>query len=326
MENIQEKTIQEAHFGFPPKPIFVEDKKNWLRKSLINLAIYAFIFVVILNIELIYGAAIIIVLLVHETGHFLAMKAFKYYNPKLFTLPLLGTFNQSYKDNSITQSKMSIIILAGPIPGIIIGLLLLVCNSYYPNERLEMLGNIFVGLNFFNLLPFMPLDGGLLLENLFINHNYIIKLVFTILSIVLLLLFAIWFRYLFFLIIPISMVLELIIEFKNQRIRDYLNQEHINCVTTYGDLPDKNYWLIRDCILLSFNKRYSMVKAGDHQYTIIEGTLMKHVMSIIKSPITSDLKIIGKIVMLLVLLGFLILPVAYYIPKVLEVVSSSSIH
>ena len=326
MENRQEETTQEASFGFPSKPIFLEDKKSWLRKSMINLAIYAFIFVVVLNIELIYGAAILIVLLIHETGHFLAMKAFKYYNPQLFTLPLLGSFNQSYNDNSITQSKMSIIILAGPIPGIIIGLLLLVCHSYYPNERLEMLGNIFVGLNFFNLLPFMPLDGGLLLENLFINHNYIIKLVFTILSIVLLLLFAIWFRYLFFLIIPISMVLELIIEFKNQRIRDYLNQEQINYIATYKELPDKNYWLIRDCILLSFNKRYSMVKAGEHQYTIIEGTLMKHVMSIIKAPITKDLKIIGKIMMLLILLAFLIIPITYYIPKALEAISSATIH
>ena len=31
-------------------------------------------------------------------------------------------------------------------------------NYYYPNDRLEMLGNIFIGLNFFNLLPFMPFE------------------------------------------------------------------------------------------------------------------------------------------------------------------------
>jgi len=48
------------------------------------------------------------------------MKAFNYSNVKLFVVPLLGAY-VSGKKATISQRQMSIIILAGPIPGLIIG-------------------------------------------------------------------------------------------------------------------------------------------------------------------------------------------------------------
>jgi hypothetical protein len=84
VENIEEDYINSNQAGILPKPVFVQDKKNWMRKSLISIAIYAFIFMVILKVEPIYGAALLIVLLIHELGHFFAMKAFNYSNPKIF--------------------------------------------------------------------------------------------------------------------------------------------------------------------------------------------------------------------------------------------------
>lgn len=322
MENIQEEIIEPTISGFLPKPELVVDKQKQLRKSLINLGIYIFIFVVVLRIELIYGAALLIVLLLHELGHFFAMKAFNYSNINLFTLPLLGSLTSHKENETISQAKMSFIILAGPAPGIIMGLSLLVANDYYPSERMEMLGNIFVGLNLFNLLPFMPLDGGRILEVLFVKQNYIIRIVFTIMSILFLLVLALYFKNIFFLIIPVSMVFELISEIKNQRIREYLLQEKINYTTDYKNLPNPDYWLIRDCILLSFNKRYSMVQAGEHQYTIIESSLMQHVMAVLKSPIKNELTLIGKVAMLLLFLSFIIAPILYYIPKAVELAIS----
>lgn len=322
VENIEEEIG--THTGSLPKPELIVDKKNAMRKSFINLAIYVFIFAVILRIELIYGAALLIVLLFHELGHFLAMKFFNYSNPKLFTLPLLGSINADKEGNKITQRQMSIIILSGPLPGIIIGLLILLLNSHNPSERLEMLGNIFIGLNFFNLLPFMPLDGGRLLETLFTNHSYVIRIVFSVIAMAFLVLLAIEIANIFFLIIPATMIFELINETKNHRIREYLDEEHINYSTEYKNLPDKDYWLIRDCILLSFNKRYSMVTAGVHQYTIIESSLMQHVMAVLRTPIVSDLKIIGKLILILIFLAFLIAPIAYYIPQAIELMHTSA--
>jgi stage IV sporulation protein FB len=298
-----------------PKPVLIEDRKNWVRRSLISLGIYIFVFMFIFQIEPIFVAAVLIALLIHELGHFFAMKAFNYTDVKLFIIPLLGAY-VSGKKSLISQRQKSIVILAGPVPGIIIGFCLLISTHYYPNDRIFLLGQIFLALNFFNLLPFIPLDGGRLLEILFIDKNHIIRLVFTVISILFLLVFALSFKAFILLIVPVSMVFDLIMEIKNQKIRDYLKQENINYNVDYNDLPDKDYWIIRDCILLSFGRRYNGIQAGVHQYSVIEGGLVQHVSAIIKPPVIKDLKVLGKIIVFLIFLIFL-LPVILYIPVLL---------
>jgi len=253
----------------------------------------------------------LVVLLIHEFGHFFAMKAFNYTNVKLFVLPLLGAYVTG-KKSLISQRQMTIVILAGPLPGMIIGFCLLISTIYYANERLEMLGNIFFVLNLFNLLPFVPLDGGRLLETLFINHNHSIRVVFTIISIVAMAILAIVTKSIIFLIIPVSMVFDLIMEMKNQKIREYLSQENINYTSDYNDLPDTTYWTIRDCILLSFNKRYAGIQAGVHQYSVLEGGLIQHVVAVLKTPFIKDVKLFEKIGIIFTYILFLIvLPIAY---------------
>ncbi len=301
-----------------PKPVLVQDKKNWVRKSIISLAIYAFLFYFIFNGDISYIAAVLVVLLIHEFGHFFAMKAFNYSNVKLFVLPLLGAYVTG-KKALISQRQMTIVILAGPLPGMIIGFCLLLSTIYYPNERIEMLGNIFFILNLFNLLPFVPLDGGRLLETLFINHNHTIRVVFTIISIAAMALLAIVTKSLLFLIIPVSMIFDLIMEIKNQKIREYLDQENINYTSDYNDLPDTNYWTIRDCILLSFSKRYAGIQAGVHQYSVLEGGLIQHVVAVLKTPFIKDVKLLEKIGIIFTYVLFLIvLPVAYALIKYLD--------
>ncbi len=315
VETFETEQPNENQPGILPKPVLVQDKKNWIRKSLISLGIYAFLFYLIFNQDLIYIAAVLLVLLIHEFGHFFAMKAFNYSNVKLFVLPLLGAY-VSGKKSMISQKQMSVVILAGPLPGIIIGFCLLLNNLYYPNERLEMLGNIFFILNVFNLLPFIPLDGGRLLETLFISHNHAIRVVFTVISIAALTFLAVSTTSLILLIIPVSMVFDLMMEIKNHKIREYLKQENVNYIVDYSDLPDKDYWTIRDCILLSFNKRYNGIQAGVHQYSIIEGGLLQHVTAILKTPFTKDLGVLGKIIVILIFIFFLVvLPVTYIFMK-----------
>ncbi len=315
VETFDTEDNQSNQPGILPKPVLVEDRKNWVRKSLISLAIYVFLFYFIFQLNLENIAAVLVVLLIHEFGHFFAMKAFNYSNVKLFILPLLGAYVTG-KKSTISQRQMSVVILAGPIPGIIIGFALLLANIYNPNERLEMLGQIFFFLNLFNLLPFIPLDGGRLLETLFVNQNHIIRVVFTIISIAALTFLAITTKSLILLIIPTSMVFDLILENKNHKIREYLKQENINYIVDYNDLPNKDYWTIRDCILLSFTKRYGGIQAGVHQYSVIEGGLMQHVISVLKTPFIKDIKTFGKIVVMLIFILFLVgLPITYALIK-----------
>ena len=311
MENFNPTESEQTINNVLPKPILEEDKKNWMRKSLISLIIYAVLFYGIFDSSISYMAALLVVLLIHELGHFFAMKLFNYNNVKLFFIPLLGAY-VSGKKLIISQRQMSIVILAGPVPGIIIGFCLFMVNFIYPSEPLMMLANIFLFLNLFNLLPFMPLDGGRLIEDLFLKQNHSIRIVFTIISILGLATFAIYNKSILFLIIPISMVFELIMEIKNQKIRNYLEAENINYNVNYIDLPDTDYWTIRDCVLLSFSKRYSGVQPGVHNYSMIEAGIINHISSILKTPFLRDVKWLEKSAIILTYIFFMIvIPIIY---------------
>jgi stage IV sporulation protein FB len=311
VENFNPTENEQPTNNVLPKPILEEDKKNWMRKSLISLIIYAVLFYGIFDSSISYMAALLVVLLIHELGHFFAMKLFNYKNVKLFFIPLLGAY-VSGKKLIISQRQMSIVILAGPVPGIIIGFCLFMVNFIYPSEPLMMLANIFLFLNLFNLLPFMPLDGGRLIEVLFLKKNHSIRIVFTIISILGLATFAIYNKSILFLIIPISMVFELIMEIKNQKIRNYLEAENINYNVNYIDLPDTDYWTIRDCVLLSFSKRYSGVQPGVHNYSMIEAGIINHISSILKTPFLRDVKWLEKSAIILTYIFFMIvIPIIY---------------
>lgn len=289
---------------FPPKPVVAETQRNNVTRSLFSLLLYGVLFYFLFDQNIAYIAALLVVLLIHEFGHFFAMKAYDYQNVKMFIVPLLGAFVSGRKQ-SVSQKQMTIIILAGPVPGIIIGTVLFVLNKADPNETVRMLANVFIFINIFNLLPIYPLDGGRLLENLFIKNNHGIRLVFTILSILFLITIITLTGNIIMVIIPAIMIFELMNEIKNQKIRDYLDAERIEYHLEYEELPDKNYWLIRDCILFSFQKKYGGVPPGQYQYSVIESMLMQHVMKVLRPVFSSDLSVFQKVLFLALYVFFL---------------------
>ena len=298
---------------FPPKPVVQESKQANITRSLFSLFLYALLFYFLFDQNIAYIAALLVVLLIHEFGHFFAMKLYDYQNVKLFIIPLIGAF-VSGKKQAVSQRQMSIIILAGPVPGIIIGTILYMIHKANPNDTLKLLANVFIFINVFNLLPIYPLDGGRLLENLFIKTNYGIRLVFTIISILFLVTLIALSGNIIMVIIPAIMVFELINEVKNQKIRDYLDSEKLQYHVDYNDLPDKNYWLIRDCILFSFQKKYNGVPPGQYQYSVIEPMLIKHVMNVLKPNFNNDLSVLQVILFLMIYAIFLVgVPIALFI-------------
>lgn len=170
-----------------------------------------------------------------------------------------------------------------------------------------MLAITFVFINLFNLLPIYPLDGGRFLENLFLKNNFVIRLVFTIISVFALMFLIVISGNFIMLLVPAIMIFELYNEVKNQKIRDYLDAEKINYHTEYADLPDRNYWLIRDCILFSFQKKYAQVPPGKYQYSIMESILLQHVISILKTEFKDDMNSFKKVMFILLYFLFLII-------------------
>ena len=315
MDDFSGQEQQTSNSVFPPKPLLAQKSQNALVRSLISLFIYGLLFYFVFGQNLAYIAAILVVLIIHESGHFLFMKLFNYSNVKIFIVPLIGAFT-SGKKQQVSQAQLSLIILAGPVPGIIIGSVLFWINKDLQNETLKMLANTFLIINLLNCLPFYPLDGGRLIETLFFRENHIIRLVFGIISIICLAVMFLYMNSLVMIIVPVLIGLEIYNETKHQKIRDYLRQEKINYHIDYENLPNKDYWLIRDCLIMSFPKKYASVEPGKYDYSIAEPLLIQHVTAVLQVNLKLDLNLFKRILIMLfyilVFVGPLIL-VGFYL-------------
>lgn len=109
-------------------------------------------------------AALLLVLLVHEGGHYAAMRWAGYQDLKVFFLPFLGAAVSGRHDQPTVRQEL-IVLFAGPLPGLVLGLVALL---YVPGDVLGPFGHacalLAVILNAFNLLPVHPLDGGKIFE------------------------------------------------------------------------------------------------------------------------------------------------------------------
>jgi len=105
---------------------------------------------------------IIGILLLHECGHWFAMKALGFRDMQMFFIPFLGAAVSGKKDNA-SQVEHALHILAGPVPGILAGsaaVVLTATGLLSPPPVVLQLAWWLVLLNALQLLPLVPLDGG----------------------------------------------------------------------------------------------------------------------------------------------------------------------
>ena len=125
-----------------------------------------------------FALMLIPVLLFHELGHFVAMRVFKYRNVKMFFIPLLGAAvtGQNY---NVAGWKKAIVSLAGPVPGILVGGVLGIVAAVNGDEGLLLeAAQLTIILNAFNLLPFLPLDGGWIVHVLLFSRHHVLDTTF----------------------------------------------------------------------------------------------------------------------------------------------------
>jgi Zn-dependent protease len=112
------------------------------------------------------AAVILAVITFHEAGHALAMRRFGYRDVHIFFVPLLGAMTVGSPVTTTVRDRLAVL-LAGPVPGLWLGVVLLAIDqSYGPVRLLRMAALALLILNGLNLLPFTPLDGGRALEAL----------------------------------------------------------------------------------------------------------------------------------------------------------------
>jgi Zn-dependent protease len=114
-----------------------------------------------------YIAGLILAIIAfHEAGHAIAMRSFGYRDVHVFFVPLLGAMTVGRAVVTSVRDRLSVL-LAGPVPGLWLAVVLLVIDqSYGPARILRSPAIALLILNGLNLLPFTPLDGGRVLEAL----------------------------------------------------------------------------------------------------------------------------------------------------------------
>lgn len=128
----------------------------------LTLLLFAWPLSTLLSLDLV--AALVVVVVAHELGHFFAMRHFRFREPSIFFMPFLGGATTGDKPDARLHERV-LVALAGPIPGLVAALaygLFVPLAEQSPLVRTVSLVSIF--LNGFNLLPFWPLDGGHLVE------------------------------------------------------------------------------------------------------------------------------------------------------------------
>ncbi|MCK6489245.1 MAG: site-2 protease family protein [Planctomycetes bacterium] len=129
---------------------------------------------------------LVVVLLVHESGHWLAMRWSGYRNLRMFFIPFLGAAVSGQCFNVPGWRKV-LVSLAGPLPGIVIGCALAGWALTGDHPAVAKAALLTLILNGLNLLPILPLDGGWVAHHLVFARRPWLEVVFRGLAVVALL-------------------------------------------------------------------------------------------------------------------------------------------
>ena len=316
--NTPEDSTQKAIYGenneqfiFPPKPSIEKNVSSVWMKSIISLGLYIVLGYYVfksLNILLLITAVVII----HEMGHFIAMKAFRYKDLGIFFIPLLGAYVSGSK-REVSQLQSAIILLAGPLPGIFIGMLFYFFAEQ--NPFLEIAGisfytiaNLFVFLNLLNLFPVYPLDGGQLLNRVFLDEEKWVSKLFVFLSAAFMLWVAWISKFWVLAIFPVMLLLRLRTDKQMDKIEKKIEEEGIDLNCDYEHLKDEDYWKARN-IVISNHSTFNMIPtAPPYEYNQNEEKIMTTIQGLLHRHLIQDLSIAGKIIVLIIWIAAIAAP------------------
>lgn len=305
---------------YPPKPE-LEDNKNktnaWTR-SLTSLALYFIIGYFFFNRDWLLVLVLTGVVVFHEMGHFLAMKFYNYTDLGIFFIPLLGAYASGTK-REVSQTQSAVIILAGPVPGIIVGVILYFLALHQDSLFLEKTSIILILLNLLNLIPIYPLDGGQLLNRLFLDESAIIGKLFVVVSSLLLAWFFIKLgsnniSFYVLLLFPVMMLMRMFSEIRHDRLVNEIEKEGVDLNVAYEDITDEQYWKIRNAVIKHHPDLMGTPQAPPFQYSEQEDKIVSIMQSLLQRIIIMDLSLAGKILILLLWIGCFAVPALIQMP------------
>jgi len=247
------------------------------------------------------------VVVFHELGHFVAMKIYKYQELGMFFIPLLGAY-VSGKKQEVSQKQSAIILLAGPVPGIFLGIILHFVSNHFELNFLNNVAWILIYLNVLNLLPVYPLDGGQLLHRLFLDNYNILGKIFVILSVGLMSWVAISSGFLFLLLFPFMMISKMIGDLQHERLEKKIEADGNDLMKSYEELTAEEYWKIRNAVIKYYPQFKDVNPSPPYEISSKEDQIITTIQGLLQRSLIQDLSITGKFLILVTWIGFFLAP------------------
>jgi len=133
------------------------------------------------------AVALLAVVFFHEFGHFVAMRVLGYRDPRIYFVPFLGAVTTGGLPIEEQRAvRRAIVALAGPVPSLVLALLSCFVLPVLPLDGdttiVQRTWLYAVGLNYLNLLPLAPLDGGKIVDTLVLHRWPWARVAFALLS------------------------------------------------------------------------------------------------------------------------------------------------
>lgn len=160
-----------------------EQKTGW-GSALGLLAVSLIFYLGAVGVQQIWESVFILipVLIFHELGHYVAMRIFGYRNLRMFFIPFFGAA-VSGRHYNVAGWQKAIVALAGPLPGVLVGsIAAAVALGMGTPKYVADAASLMLFLNGFNLLPFLPLDGGWVVHAVLFVRNPVIDIVFRVIA------------------------------------------------------------------------------------------------------------------------------------------------
>lgn len=293
---------------FPSKPELIsQDRKSQLVKFGLSVLLFVAVFFSVLQENFLFVCEIVGILLFHELGHFIAIKLYGYKSVNMMFIPFIGAM-VSGNAQKISQKQRINIALLGPLPGILVGsvMLMLFLNGNQNAILLEV-SLLLLVINVLNLSPLDPLDGGHIIEALFFPKNDNSKMYFTLISSLVVICLGWYLDFLILMLFGFFMAFKVRGFQKSQRIYQDLQDIEFNYTRPYEKLTNKDYWTLRR-VFLDNNPKIKDIIPSEMVLWENERLIVDQIKQLLKLEITLDLKIGQKIAYFMVYLISVAIP------------------
>ena len=291
---------------YPSKPKLREkETKNKWSITFLSLVVFVLSFLILFSDNIQFLLFLILVLFIHELGHFLFMKLFHYSNVRMMFVPLMGAFVQGAK-KVYSQKESFLVVLGGPIPGVFLGVVGAIFAFQYQINWMLELSAVFILLNMINLLPLDPLDGGQLFRLLVKYDHDLFLMIFSLVSSIILISVG------YFIDSWPLMVFGFLMSFRVRSIqkrflvRKALKDQDIAYKMSYDELSDVEYSRIRSVVV---HQNPSLQKYKELGNSNTDRIIAEHVNTVLEIPLIQDTGLIFKVVVVLFWLLSFVAPV-----------------